>query len=136
MLLKFTTEIQKHVDDVLYGGLDTHREKTVQQDILTHNVVLYDGDKIAGGLKGHIIGDAFYIELLCVDEAVRGRNHGRAILQRVEQEAVARDIIVSYVDTASYQAPGFYEKCGYSVIATIPGYYQTHDRIFLKKNLI
>lgn len=133
--VEFSTAQQKDVDHALYAGIDQYRHDVVGQKISAHNVVLYKGNDIVGGIKAHMIGDALYLELAWIADRLRSQGHGRALLERLEQEAIAKGAKTAYTDTASYEAPDFYQACGYQVIATIPGYFQQHDRIFLKKNL-
>lgn len=133
--LEFSAVSRKDADHILYAGIDRYRHAVVGQKIQAHNVVLYQGDDIVGGVKAHIIGDAVYMELMWIADALRRQGHGRAMLACLEREAINKGVKHAYTDTATYEAPEFYQACGYQVIATIPGYFQEHDRIFLKKTL-
>jgi GNAT superfamily N-acetyltransferase len=50
---------------------------------------------------------------------MRGVSVGRAIMARAESIAAARGCIGAWLDTYSFQARGFYEKLGYSLVGTI-----------------
>jgi len=52
-----------------------------------------------------------------------------------EQEADRRGCIGVWVDTHSFQAPGFYERLGYSPFGVIEDYPPGHSRLFLQKRL-
>jgi hypothetical protein len=41
-----------------------------------------------------------------------------------------------HLDTHTYQAPTFYEKLGYEVIGSLPGWPGDDVRIFLRKRLV
>jgi ribosomal protein S18 acetylase RimI-like enzyme len=56
-------------------------------------------------------------------------------MQAIEEEARARDLIGIWLDTYSFQAPGFYRKLGYEEVGRIPDYPPGQARIFLAKRL-
>jgi ribosomal protein S18 acetylase RimI-like enzyme len=70
-----------------------------------------------------------------VDGAHRGGGWGRALLERAEEEAIARGLQGVWLDTFSFQAPGFYQKLGYEVFGTLADYPPGHTRYFLRKTL-
>jgi GNAT superfamily N-acetyltransferase len=90
---------------------------------------------IAGGLWGGSIYAQFFVELLVVPEALRRHGLGRELMQRAEAEAIARGCAGIWLDTFSFQAPGFYQKLGYEIFGEIPDYPPGHSRFFLKKPL-
>jgi ribosomal protein S18 acetylase RimI-like enzyme len=56
------------------------------------------------------------VDLLWVDEAMRRRGLGRALLTAAEDEARRRDCTTIVLDTHSFQAPGFYSGLGYAKV--------------------
>ena len=44
------------------------------------------------------------------------------MIETIEQEARRFGAVRSYVDTMSFQAPGFYRACGYEAFGAIDGY--------------
>lgn len=92
---------------------------------------------IVAGVYGYTWGDCCQIELLWVQEALRGQGIGKQLLFTAEQEAVKRGCKVAVLDTHSFQAPGFYQKLGYQVIGQIEDYpLPEHRVIYLKKQLV
>jgi len=89
--------------------------------------------KSIGGLWGHTAYDWMFVQYLAVPEACRGQDFGTSLMLRAEQLARARGCIGVWLDTFSFQAPGFYEKLGYSVFGGIENYPAGHRRLFLHK---
>ncbi|WP_284944327.1 GNAT family N-acetyltransferase [Acidisoma cladoniae] len=90
---------------------------------------------IAGGAWGRAYYDWLFIELLVVPEDRRGADLGSALLAMAEDQARAWGCHSVWLDTFSFQAPGFYAKKGYSVIGTVPDYPAPHQRFMLSKRL-
>lgn len=72
-----------------------------------------------GGLWGSTLFCWLRIELLFVPEALRHSGLGSAILARAEAVAASRQCIGASLETYSFQARGFYEKLGYTLVGTI-----------------
>ncbi len=51
------------------------------------------------------------------------------------EEAARRGCRYAWLDAFSFQARGFYEKLGYTVLGTLEDSPPGHSRYFLKKNL-
>ena len=93
------------------------------------------GGEIVGGVIGATHWDWLYINLMWVREDLRGRGHGERLMKRAEDEARQRGARYAYLDTFSFQAPGFYQKLGYQVFGELPDFPMGHQRYFLKKKL-
>jgi GNAT superfamily N-acetyltransferase len=90
---------------------------------------------IRAGLIGNLYDRWLFINLLWVDGEMRGGGIGRGLIAAAESRAIAFDCHSSYVDTFSFQAPGFYRKLGYTAFGTID-YPPRNTRIFLQKRLL
>ncbi len=98
--------------------------------------ILYTPDrKIVGGLIGVTYWDWLYIDLLWIQDALRGRGYGHRLLTLAEQEARQRGAQHAYLDTFSFQAPDFYEKHGYQIFGKLEDFPAGHQRYFMKKHL-
>lgn len=86
-----------------------------------------------GGLWGATIFRWLKIELLFVPERMRGASVGTAIMERAEAWAMERGCIGASLDTYSFQARGFYEKLGYTLVGTIADCPPGGARHFLQK---
>jgi ribosomal protein S18 acetylase RimI-like enzyme len=68
---------------------------------------------IVGGLLGLTQLDWLYVDRLWIDETARGRGYGRRLMEAAERVAARRGCLGAWLDTASFQAPGFYKRLGY-----------------------
>jgi GNAT superfamily N-acetyltransferase len=94
-------------------------------------------DELIAGIVGKIaINNVVYIDDLFVKENFRKQGYASALLYKVESEAKSRGCYLAYLDTINVEAVVFYEKCGYSVYATLenvpcPGV----NAVYMKKDL-
>ena len=88
-----------------------------------------------GGLTAHQGSDWLFVELLGVAETAQGNGVGRMLMEAAESHARAAGSRGVWVDTYSFQAPGFYERLGYTEFGRITEYFDGHDRIFYAKRL-
>ncbi len=91
--------------------------------------------EIVGGVIGETYWDWLYISLLWVKDELRGHGYGQQLLTRAEAEAQQRGAKNAYLDTFSFQAPGFYKKHGYRVFGELQDFPPGHQRYFLTKQL-
>jgi GNAT superfamily N-acetyltransferase len=90
---------------------------------------------IVGGLIGKTYWNWFYIDLLFVQEELRGCGYGHRLLEMAENEARQRGAKNVYLDTFSFQAPDFYRQHGYQVFGELNDFPPGHHRYFLTKQL-
>ena len=123
--------------EVVGGGI--HNFNLQQAGDTQHKQLCYvlraPDQKIAGGLIGATYWNWFYIELLFVNEELRGRGYGHRLLEFAEDEARQRGAKNVYLDTFSFQAPGFYKKHGYHVFGKLQDFPPGHQRYFFTKQL-
>jgi len=98
-------------------------------------VVQGPDEEVVGGAIGVIYWDWLSVNLMWVKGELRGRGYGRRLLTMAEDEARARGARHAFLDTFSFQAPGFYKKHGYEVFGELPEFPAGHQRYFLKKDL-
>jgi ribosomal protein S18 acetylase RimI-like enzyme len=56
------------------------------------------------------------------------------LLERAEAEGRARGAVMAHLDTFTFQARGFYERCGYIVFGVLP-YTNGVERYYMRKTL-
>lgn len=91
--------------------------------------------KALGGLTARIAYSRMFIELLFVPEPLRGSGIGRQLMEQAEAVAREAGCLGVWLDTFSFQAPGFYKKLGYTEFGAIADYPPGHTRHFLHKTL-
>jgi GNAT superfamily N-acetyltransferase len=96
--------------------------------------VKHDGELI-GGLVGWVWGGTSFVDLLWVAEEHRGTGLGSRFLSTFEAEVRGRGAVQVVLTTASFQAPAFYRRHGYEVIAEIPEHPTGHTEFILRKRL-
>ena len=95
-----------------------------------------DAGEIAAGLHGWTWSGACRVQSLWVRQDLRRQGYGQRLLGAAEQEARARGCDQVLLDTFSFQAPLFYKKLGYEVIAVVEGFpRRPHSEYHLRKTL-
>lgn len=94
-----------------------------------------DDGEILAGVHGNMDWGWLYVSALWVDESLRGTGLGRRLMAQIEAAALDQGCTQAYLQTMSYQAPGFYAKLGYTVFAELEGIPPPHKCIFLRKVL-
>ncbi len=98
--------------------------------------VLHAPDQeIVGGVIGEIYWGWLYVDLLWVEDELRGHGYGHRLLTLAEGEAQQRGAKNAYLDTFSFQALDFYKKHGYQVFGELNDFPVGHQRYFLTKQL-
>lgn len=89
--------------------------------------------EIVAGLSGWTWAQACEIRTLWVDPAWRGHGYGRSLLESAEQEAQDRGCKVILIGSYSFQAPEFYQKCGYKLAWQLNDFPPGHRHCYLVK---
>jgi GNAT superfamily N-acetyltransferase len=90
---------------------------------------------IAGGLLGDLYWGWLSINILWIDESLRGQGYGKKLILMAEEEAIQKSCRAAHLDTMSFQARPFYEKLGYTVFGALDDLPVGHQRIFMWKKL-
>lgn len=94
-----------------------------------------DRGAVLGGALGNLWGGWLDLSTLWVAEPLRGQGHGTRLLEAAEEEAKQFGCTGVFLTTFSFQAPTFYERLGYEVVADIPDYPTGYTYHVLKKTL-
>jgi GNAT superfamily N-acetyltransferase len=84
-----------------------NESKTGPSGLAPLAVVLKDPvtGRLLGGLWGRTVYDWLFVEFLIVPEDLRGQGLGTRLLQRAEEEAIARGCCGICLDSFDFQAP-------------------------------
>jgi len=94
-----------------------------------------DCSNIVAGAAGHTWGETCELRQVWVAESARGSNVGRRMLAEAEAEALRRGCRQLILSTHSFQAPEFYRKLGFEVLAEVSDYPRGHSHLLLRKRL-
>ena len=89
--------------------------------------------QVVGGAVGRTWGRCCELLQLWVAPQYRAAGVGSHLLQEFEAHARRRNCNVFYLTTLSFQAPEFYRKHGYAVLAQISGYPNGITKFLLHK---
>ena len=94
-----------------------------------------DEGRIVAGLCGNTWGGCAELRQFWVDEAWRKQGWGTRLLEAAEREARRRGCRQMVLTTFSFQAPAFYAKHGFEVIAVVDDHPHGHKNLLLRKRL-
>ena len=94
-----------------------------------------DDHRIVAGICGNTWGGCAEIRQFWVEESLRGQGLGTRLLEAAEREARQRGCRLMLLMTFSFQAPAFYAKQGFEVVAVVDDHPRGHKNMLLRKRL-
>jgi len=88
-----------------------------------------------GGLWMRVHRSWLFLDLFVLDAAARGQGTGARMLAMAEALARQHRCRGVWLDTYSFQAPGFYARQGYAPFGALPAYPGPHRRHWFRKPL-
>jgi GNAT superfamily N-acetyltransferase len=120
---------------VLGGLIGYNTEKMGKQKYKRLAISLREGKEIVGGIVGEVWTTVLFIQFFWLEQRLRRKGFGAKLIKAIEDEARRFGATHAYVDTMSFQAPGFYRGCGYKEFGSIEGYPGGVTRHWLTKTL-
>lgn len=120
---------------LLKQGLQEFNRKILKESGSHFSITVVDNQQVIGGLMAETCSDAFYIKLLWVHESYRKAGIASKLIDMLTEKAIMDKVYQIFTDTYGFQAQGFYEKQGFTILSTVPKYMLGHDKIYLKKDL-
>jgi len=129
--------LQEPAWDVIGGGITEYNTQMAGDDHGKNLCFVLEGSdgQVLGGVIGMTYWNWLYISLMWLPEDLRGQGYGKKLLEFAEEEGRKRGAQFSYLDTFSFQAPGFYKKFGYQEFGILEDFPPGHTRYFMKKDL-
>ncbi len=121
-----------------------HRSRMVRERFKPENlrsrplaVYAYHGDRLVGGCTGspEDLWKWFTVDTMWVEEDLRGRGLGAGLLEAAEEQARRRGCRWSKLNTWDFQAPVFYQRCGYQEYGREVDYPPGNTNFLLRKDL-
>jgi ribosomal protein S18 acetylase RimI-like enzyme len=94
-----------------------------------------ESGRIVAGICGNTWGGVCEIRQFWVEESQRNRGLGTQLYRAAEEEARRRACAQIVLMTFSFQAPSFYERNGFEVVATIADHPRGHRNLLMRKRL-
>ncbi len=107
-------------------GSDDYRE---------FGIFVRDGDQVLAGISGIVWGGYCELQAMWVDESLRGRGLGRALMAEAEAEARRRGCALIVFQAYDLLAEGFHERLGYETAGVIEGCPAGSAARWFRKNL-
>jgi len=107
------------------------------EDELKFSIFARDDDgTVVGGLRAVCFWNTLHVELLWLEESIRGQGLGSSMLQKAEDYAREKCYGLALLESTDWQAKEFYEKQGYDVMGSLDDYPRGHTTHFLTKKLL
>jgi len=134
-----TLEAKPHPNDInaiVNGLFEFNRDQT---DGATFEYLLATVRDAQGSVTGGLFGATYLgwlqVQAVWLPDSLRGHKYGTQLMALAENEALRRGCTRVFLETYSFQALPFYEKCGYKVHSCIPDFPVGGARYALTKTL-
>lgn len=135
--IEFMERPAQDVVQAIESGLDAYNHSiTGRRDAIPFAVLLKDpAGAIVGGLFAVAFWSSLAIDLFWIAEEYRGSGYGSRLLSLAEDEGRRRGADKAFLNTHTFQAPGFYEKHGYALYGELKDFPPGYDRRYYVKSL-
>ncbi len=115
-----TPELKKQI----YKGFSAHAIQMTGHDEM-HDPLAFvasEGESLVGAIVVVPFWGALHIKYIYIDEKYRGKGLGTRLMQRAFAFGLQQKYPFAFVETMSFQALEFYQKMGFELDFTRPGY--------------
>lgn len=116
MDIKFSLETDEAVEKLAWEEQRVYEQAHgVECGYVPFQLTAIEDGELLGVLSGYAVYREIYADDLVVFSGSRGRGIGAKLLLEAERLFPEREIDYIHLVTNGFQAPGFYEKCGYTL---------------------
>ena len=126
--------LRSRIQDLLRSFNDVRGVPLPDATPLTVTATAPDGSFL-GGCVGATYWSWLVVDVLAVEERVRGRGIGRQLVDVAEQEARRRGCTRAHTTAYEFQGLGFWIERGYGVAGELPDYPPGHTSHWLHRDL-
>jgi GNAT superfamily N-acetyltransferase len=128
-----TNELTTRID----AGFRQHGIDAIGIDMPIDRVafVASAGDTFAGAVTAHVLWGTLHIRHMFIEAQYRRQGLGKTLMERALDYGETHGCTVSFVDTMSFQALGFYQRLGFVHEFTRTGFAHNTVLYYLKKEL-
>lgn len=121
---------------ILFEGVNEGQKSVEEVEIKPFAFLIRNSDhQIVGGINGASFHDYISIEMLWVSSELRHKGWGTRLMNEAEELGRERNCRFATLTTGTKEALSFYQKCGYEIEYSKPGYEKNSRIYMLKKNL-
>ncbi len=118
------------------GMLAYHASKGHPRKVDKYSITIKDGEgKLVGCVMVSFLWNGMEIGTLWIDETKRGQGLGTKLMAMAEDEGKRRGATFAYTNTFTWQAPGFYEKLGYTLYGKLEDFPAGNELSYYRKDL-
>jgi ribosomal protein S18 acetylase RimI-like enzyme/8-oxo-dGTP pyrophosphatase MutT (NUDIX family) len=96
---------------------------------------IFNGMEFVGAIVVQPFWEQLHIKYLFVEKNYRGQGIARQLMNHALEFGIKRGCHFAFVETMSFQAPEFYQKMGFAIEFSRPGYAENTTFHYLKKSL-
>ncbi len=131
---KLSDELKKKI----FQGFARQAFKSTGIDGLNEDPISFEivnGSEFVGAIVLQLFWSQLHIKYLYVEESYRGQGIGRRLIEHALEFGKNCECQFVFVETMSFQAPEFYQKMGFAIEFSRPGYAENTTFHYLKKDL-
>jgi ribosomal protein S18 acetylase RimI-like enzyme len=137
MTLTIQSTLDPSHEDIefLYNGIskEAAKKRGMRPNVFFGFFLKDDMGQTVGGLNGFCYYGCLYMDQLYIDEDYRGQGWGTKLVQAAEEFGITQGSKMFTVNTMDWEARGFYEKLGYTIMYTIEGFENNSVMYLLRK---
>lgn len=135
--IEITIEEKMIVKNVVEKGVIDYNKKhvTYYEPISFHLLAQGPDQDILGGITGERVCHHLKVDWVWILDDFRKAGLGRKLFCSLERYGHRHGVKDIQLETAHFQARGFYEKLGFRLVATLPSWLGTYDCYIMRKKI-